>query len=107
MLSQTWRSDIRAGGTLRAQALGKWGGGATLAATGIYYASSGIVTGGGPTDPTLRRSQEELTGWKPYSVRIGDTYYSYGRLSPLGSLLGMVADYTEIRGSIDDAKAEE
>jgi hypothetical protein len=36
------------------------------------------------------------TGWQPYSVKIGDTYYSYGRLEPLGILLGVASDFTEL-----------
>jgi hypothetical protein len=34
--------------------------------------------------------------WQPYSVKIGDTYYSFGRLEPLGTLLGVAADFTEL-----------
>lgn len=51
-LSKTWRNDFLAGGALRAQALGKFGGGATLAATGLYFAASGVVTGGGRSIPS-------------------------------------------------------
>lgn len=69
-LSATWRSDVIAGGAARATALGKLGGGSTLAATLVYFAGSGIVTGGGPIDPTLRREKQELTGWQLYSIRL-------------------------------------
>jgi hypothetical protein len=35
------------------------------------------------------------TGWRPYSIKIGDTYYSYQRLDPLATPLGIVADLVE------------
>lgn len=31
-------------------------------------------------------------GWQPYSVRIGDKYYSYQRLDPFSTTLGIAAD---------------
>jgi hypothetical protein len=43
-------------------------------------------------DPTIRR-QWELTGWKPWSIKIGNTYCSYNRLDPLGAMLGIAATY--------------
>lgn len=46
------------------------------------------------------------TGWQPYSVRIGDTWYSYARLEPLGLLLGIAADMKENASNIDEAIAD-
>jgi hypothetical protein len=36
-----------------------------------------------------------LTGWRPYSVKVGDEFYSYSRLDPLGMVLGQAADLAE------------
>jgi hypothetical protein len=58
-------------------------------------------------DPTARRNLIELTGWQPYSIRIGDTYYAYDRLGPLGSMLGIMADYADVGGQLDEHKASE
>jgi hypothetical protein len=55
-----------------------------------------MITGAGPKDKT-RRNALYATGWMPYSVKIGDTYYSYGRLEPLASIIGMTADFIEIQ----------
>lgn len=68
----------------------------SLIAMGIYLmAEEGMVTGGGPKD---KRERDELyrTGWQPYSFKIGDKYYSFGRLEPFGSIFGMAADFKEI-----------
>lgn len=37
-----------------------------------------------------------MTGWQPYSLKIGDTYYSYARGEPLGTLVGVAADMFEV-----------
>ncbi len=35
------------------------------------------------------------TGWRPYSIKILGTYYSYQRLDPIASILGIAADVVE------------
>ena len=54
-------------------------------------ATTGRVTGGPPMDAQLR-ANKEATGWRPYSIRIGDKYYPYDRLDPVGMMFGTVAD---------------
>jgi len=44
-----------------------------------------------------------LTGWQPYSVKIGDNYIAYGRLDPVGALIGISADMAEILGQTSEA----
>jgi len=50
-----------------------------------HWCISVLVTlslGGGPTDPILLENKKQLTGWQPYSIRLGDTYYSYDSSPP-------------------------
>ena len=77
--------------------------GAALSIAAASLAASGHITGAGPKDANKRNALYE-TGWMPYSLKIGDTYYSYGRLDPLGSIIGLVADFTEIRKDKADEK---
>jgi len=49
------------------------------------------ITGGGPTDYNELRRLEE-TGWQKYSIKIGDKYYSYQKLDPIATMLGLAAD---------------
>lgn len=98
------RADIAAGGPARDLALAKMALGGMFAGTAAVYAASGGITGAGPKDPVLRRRLME-TGWQPYSLKVGDTYYSFSRLDPIGMALGMVADYGEIVGNVDDPTA--
>ena len=60
----------------------------------VAFNNREFITGGGPTN---ERQKEALmaTGWRPYSIKVGDTYYSYQRLDPLATPLGIVADLVE------------
>ena len=69
--------------------------GSLLGGTMALYAAEGQITGGGPKDPELRKALLN-TGWQPYSVKVGDKWYSYQRLEPLGTVLAMAADFAEI-----------
>ncbi len=80
--------------------------GSGVGATVATLAAEGHITGGGPTDPRLRAALFN-TGWKPYSIRIGNDYYAYNRLEPLGILFGVAADFAEIAGQIEEAEASE
>lgn len=81
---------------VRAQTIGRLATGTSVAAAGMWYAMSNkeFITGGGP------RTQEEkealqLTGWQPYSIKMGDKYVSYQRLDPMATVIGLFADLVE------------
>jgi hypothetical protein len=68
----------------------------TMLATTVYQlAEQGYITGGTPKSKA-GRGEKQNVGWQPYSVLIGDKYYSFGRLEPLGSIMGMAADLSQI-----------
>lgn len=58
---------------------------------GLTCAMSGLVTGAAPSDPETKEALYK-TGWKPYSIRIGNKYYSYKGYEPLQTVLGFPAD---------------
>jgi hypothetical protein len=71
-----------------------------LAGTGFMLAmgslaAEGLITGSGPPDAKQRQALI-LTGWQPHSIKIGDMYYSIGRLGVLAMLAGIAADMYEI-----------
>ena len=94
-ISQKIRDDINAGGVRKAMALSKMGMGTSVLAIGTELSMDGKITGGGPSDQNARAALMR-TGWQPYSIKIGDTYYSYARFEPLATVLGMSADLAEI-----------
>lgn len=77
--------------------------GTAVSVTAVGLAAQGLVTGGGPSDPK-QRAALYATGWRPYSLRVGEMYYSYSRVEPLATLLGLTADMYDKAG---DVKAEE
>jgi hypothetical protein len=74
--------------------------GAMVSGLAVAMAKGGMITGGGPKE---RSKREELyrTGWLPYAIKINDKYFSFASLEPIGSLLGLAADFSEI--DINDA----
>jgi hypothetical protein len=53
-----------------------------------------LITGGGPTDDRARRNLQ-ATGWRPYAIRLGGEWWSYRRFSPVGTMVGVMADTIE------------
>ena len=76
-------------GDVNQQAAGLVGSAIALAVA--YAALNGHITGGGPV-AWQKQQTLESTGWQPYSIKIGNKYYSYHRLEPLGLTFGLVAD---------------
>jgi hypothetical protein len=98
-MSSRWRADIRAGGSRAAQAKGKQVIGTSLVVMGAHLASEGLITGGGPNDPKVRKQWLETNS--PYSFRIQNedgsvSWQPYGRLEPLAYPLAIVSDLVTI-----------
>lgn len=52
---------------------------------------NGMITGYGPKNKDERATWVQA-GFQPYSIRIGDKWFSFGRLDPFTTLLGTTAD---------------
>lgn len=106
-LSSKWRNEIAQGGVYRDMALAKVTLGSSILATFGALASEGLFTGRGPE----RKADREALmrdGWKPYSMKIGDQYYSYAGLEPVSALLAIASDYAEYaRHEPDAGKVEQ
>ena len=94
-LSKTWREAWNAGGIERDRAVAETLLGTTLFGITATYAAAGNVTGNGPVDPGKREAWLKVS--QPYSVKINGSWYSYARLQPIGTLLGIAADFVEIK----------
>jgi hypothetical protein len=104
-ISDRWRNEIKAGGRQRNEALAKLTLGSSIAGTIATQALEGRVTGSGPSDPE-ERAALMATGWQPYSFKINDTYYPYGRLDPFGTPIGVVADLVTMKDYMTDEEYE-
>ena len=87
---------------VRAAAVGKQLFGTAFIATILTQVNLGSITGGINRKERNLYRQKYDAGWRPYSVKIGDTYFSYERLDPLGTIIGLVADYGELAADLND-----
>lgn len=85
-----WRDDVKAGGARADVALAKMAVGMGYGVAIATAAGYGMVTGAAPADKTERQALE-ATGWKPFSIRVGDNYVDYRRMDPFSSILGIAA----------------
>ncbi|WP_053122335.1 hypothetical protein [Pseudomonas sp. P1.31] len=85
------RADIKAGGTKQERAIARvlWGTSVMIGAGAL--AQAGYITGAGPEDKE-EKAALMATGWRPYSIKAGDTYHEYSRLDPFAQWLSMAAD---------------
>ena len=89
---------------IKAQARGKEILGFALLTTAFSLASAGVITGGVDKNRVINRQKFD-TGWKPYSFKIGNNYYSFERLDPFAMFFGTVADLAELQKDLDEQDA--
>jgi hypothetical protein len=104
-LFRSFREDVAAGGTRRQLALARMGTGTTIMLAAADIAFNGQITGGGPANPAEKQTLTR-SGWQPYSIKLGDRYFSYSRMDPLGMTLGVAADIAEVAAHMDHEDRE-
>lgn len=83
-------ADWRAGGTARAEVMGRFGVGSALTAAALALYNHGHVTGAYPSDPR-ERALWEAEGRKPWSILVNGHWLSFDRVQPLGLYMSDVA----------------
>lgn len=101
-LVKQWRDDIAAGGARRDIALARMASGSAILAVGMDLASSGLITGPGPSDPGKREALQRQ-GWQPNSIVVDGKYYSFNRADPLGMIFGFAGAVAEKMKESDNA----
>jgi hypothetical protein len=104
-LLKEWRREVMAGGARRDTAVARALVGTGIATMLYEAALDGRITGGGPADDNAKRLML-ANGWQPYSVKVGDRYYSYRRLDPLATTIGTVADMVDLGSHMTDKQRE-
>lgn len=99
------RADIKAGGARAATAHARVAMGSMAMLTIADMTAEGTITGKGSLDPALRRAKMQ-TGWKPYSIKVGDRWYQYSRTDPIGMIMGLGADIAELSTNADGNEGE-
>lgn len=101
LMAKQWQGTLR--GPAVSDEWAKVAIGSAIAAGTATYALEGRISGGG-SKSAGERAALQRTGWQPYSVRIGDTWYSYGRIEPLGMIIGATADFVELTDQMTEAE---
>lgn len=96
------RADLAAGGHRQEMATAKILWGSSMMVGAGLLAQAGLLSGTGPQDEKEKRALY-ATGWKPYSIKVGDTWVGYNRLDPFASWLAMAADIVNIDNTKDGA----
>ena len=96
---------VKKGGLGRSKLLGQFAIAQGIWAAACYLVQEGRITGGLSGNPDVRKTQTAL-GVQPYSVKIGDTWYSYAAFDPIGTVFGIAADYHTITQQGDDSEEQ-
>lgn len=106
-----YRDAIKEGGAAADMARTRMALGTTTLLAIMDLALDSHITGGGPREQKDRGTRDTLqrAGWQPYSIKVGDRYFSYKRTDPLGITLGIAADVAELvnNASLDEDKRDE
>jgi hypothetical protein len=100
VLNNQMREDFLAGGVRRDTAVAKTAIGGAFYIMAAQLAAEGKITG----HLDKKSSAEKLGGQQAYSIKVGDTYYAYNRLDPIGMIFGLAADFSNLTGNIDDGR---
>jgi hypothetical protein len=106
LASKEFRDDLMAGGAKADSALARVIMGTSTSLAAYEATKSGLMTGAGSSDPD-RLSGEYVAGVQPYSINWKGKQYSFGRLEPFGTLLGVAADIAAAQDAMSDEEQEE
>lgn len=79
------------GKRLRDQQIGRMNLGLALTTGAIVMASQGRISGVGPSNYN-ERIQLQRTGWRPNSIKVGDTWVPYMFLGPISGIFSMAGN---------------
>lgn len=96
---------LASGGEAQAEAFGRLAAGTGLALGAWALASRGEITGSYPEDPG-ERALWEAESIKPYSIKVGGRWQSYGRFQPVGQYLAGAAALKDALARDDDKTAQ-
>jgi len=105
-LLKEWRKDFAAGGARRDLAVARAMVGSAAGMAIAELAQQGHITGSAPSDKG-KAAMMRANGWQPYSIKWGDKYYSYLRMDPFASTMGVAADLaTKMDGMTEKQRDE-
>jgi hypothetical protein len=94
-LMTKYKEAIAQGGAEATLARTRMGIGTTVMLTTLDLAINDKLSGSGPDPQSSEYKTLIRTGWRPYSVKVGDKWVSYRGLEPFTTVIGMGADIGE------------
>ncbi len=94
-LTQQFRADVAAGGARQDLALARMATGTTIMLVAADLADQGKITGMISKDSGKKEAYDRQ-GIPPYSVKIGDKWYSYNRADPVAMPVAIAANIAEL-----------
>ena len=95
-LMTKYKEAIAKGGAEATLARTRMGIGTTVMLTTLDLAVNDKISGGGPDPQSSEYRALIRTGWRPYSVKVGDKWVSYRGIEPFTTVIGMGADVGEV-----------
>lgn len=105
-LMTKYKDAIAKGGAEATLARTRMGIGSSVMLTTMDLALSDKISGGGPDPQSSEYKTLIRTGWRPYSVKIGDKWVSYRGLEPFTTVIGMGADIGESIKKMDNSSGD-
>jgi hypothetical protein len=85
------RDAFKSGGADHEQVLARQAIGSLIMSLGALGSAAGVLNGNGPSDDEKRRAWL-AAGNQPFSIKFDGRWYSYQRIEPFSTLLGISAD---------------
>lgn len=109
-MMKRFRDELAEGGAAAEMAKARMALGTALTSVYIGMAMDGDITGRGPGNRAQREAmqrQDEFGGsvFQPYSIRVGNRWFSFERADPMGQMMGLMADMADLvkNGDWDEA----
>lgn len=93
-LTARYRNAIAEGGAKADIARSRMAIGTMSIMFSVDLAMKGQITGSGPSNSAEKQNWRRQ-GFQPYSIKMGNRWYAYNRMDPIGYLLGIGADIGE------------
>lgn len=95
-LMTKYKEAIAKGGAEATLARTRMGIGTTVMLTMVDLSVNDKISGSGPDPQTSEYKALIRTGWRPYSIKVGDRWVSYRGIEPFTTVIGMGADLGEV-----------
>lgn len=95
-LMTKYKEAIAKGGAEATLARTRMGIGTTVMLTMVDLSINDKISGSGPDPQTSEYKALMRTGWRPYSIKVGDRWVSYRGIEPFTTVIGMGADLGEV-----------